>query len=190
MKVNSYTTLSDSALIARFQQEEPAAFQELFNRHNAYVYKFLCKRTQDDELARDLLQDTYLKAVTAIKNGRYNLDVSYFRTWLCTISYRTLIDYEKHHHGVSLVNIDDFFSLSSCGDYDPEQALFYKETCVLIKQTIVRRRPALTDIAELRFFQGYKYEEIAERLGIPLNTLKTKIRELHLLLFKLAEIQD
>ncbi len=136
------------------------------------LYFYALKLTSDSEHANDLLQETLLKVLTYRDKFRQNTN---FKAWVYTIMRNTFInDYRRNMKIKNTFvdsNIDFCHSFSKGKNYPAPDSIYNSKE---IHQNIA----ALDDeyrIPFTMFFEGYKYKEIAEKLDLPLGTIKSRI---------------
>ena len=86
------TIITDSLLIAKYQQGDEDALSELIRRNKKELYSFIFYKIMDEELANDLFQDTFVKIIISLKEGRYN-DDGKFILWAKRIAHNLIIDH-------------------------------------------------------------------------------------------------
>lgn len=143
-----------------------------FNSHETALKAFAISFTKDLEDANDLVQDTFLKA---IRYANLYQEGTNLRAWLYTIMRNTFInDYKKRSkHRNVIENVEEFL---------PSQlvkgAVTNKGDNHFINQDINKALSKLSPdclIPFTKYFEGYKYHEIAAELNIPIGTVKTRI---------------
>lgn len=158
-----------------------AQFQEKLLGMQDYMKNFARTLTSDEADAEDLMQDTTLKV---LKNRDKFVDNVNFKGWVLTIMRNIFINnYHKIVRAQSVIdsNIDAYNVplLSEGGENTPEGSMDIKE----ITKAISELSPLLKEPFSM-FLAGYKYNEIAETLHIPLGTVKSRI------FFARQELQD
>ncbi len=171
----------------RFLSGRASAFQVLSARHGARIYNFILRQVRDQELAKDLVQETFLRVV---KNAASFRAQSKFTTWLYTIARNQCIDAlrkARHRRHVPLdrpLSKDDDGGatlLDMVADDRPGQAT----------QALGELPDEQREVFLMREIEGLKFREIAEIVGIPENTVKSRMRyALEALRGHLAEFAD
>lgn len=169
--------------IERLKAGDADAFDTFVTRYTADIYALLFRLTQDAEEARDLTQETFLRALKAVKNFRGDADL---KTWLYRIAInesRNRFRWWKRRNRSATVSLDaeDAFAETSLhekisGNSDnPEMETLRRE-----RQTALRQ--ALNDLSEnfreaiiLRDIEGLSYEEVAAALETNVGTIKSRI---------------
>ena len=191
------TTDQEVVALARHGQE--AAYRELVRRYERPVFSLVYRMVRDRELAEDLAQETFVKALNAIESYRPEFK---FSSWIFKIANNAAIDHLRRRE-LDTLSLDGSphaetpeaieATALQIGDRQ-ETALEEVEARELggeIETAIARLRPEYRSCILLRHVDGRAYEEIAEILGLPLGTVKTYIHrarnELRLMLGHLKE---
>jgi len=190
-------TDQEVVVLARHGQE--AAYRELVRRYERPVFSLVYRMVRDRELAEDLAQETFVKALNAIESYRPEFK---FSSWIFKIANNAAID-QLRRRELDTLSLDGSphaetpeaieATALQIGDRQ-ETALEEVEARELggeIEVAIARLRPEYRSCILLRHVEGRPYEEIAEILGLPLGTVKTYIHrarnELRLSLAHLKE---
>src|SRR4028118_416451 len=96
---------SDSALISLYIAGNEDAFAQLLGRHKDRVFTTIMLIVRDEDVAEDLLQDTFIKAIHTMKSGRYN-EEGKFLSWICRIAHNLSIDFFRREKRSPLLNLD------------------------------------------------------------------------------------
>jgi RNA polymerase sigma-70 factor (ECF subfamily) len=168
-------------LIARSQQGDANAFNELVIRYRQRAYAMIFQMVRHEEDAWDLLQDGFLKAW---KNIRHFRGQSQFFTWLYRILMNVTIDWVRRKQVQGETEFDDTIGLKSIepasvttprGETAPAERLGNKEMRARIDAAIQRLSPEHREVIVLRELDGLEYHEIAERIGIPLGSVMSRL---------------
>jgi len=168
----------------RFLSGRASAFQVLSERHGTRVYNFILRQVRDPELARDLVQETFLRVV---RNAASFKAQSKFTTWLYTIARNQCIDAMRRARHRRHVALDQPLSKDDTGgatlldmtaDPRPGQASEARD-----RRFVAKLEGALAELPDeqrevflMREVDGLKFREIAEVVGIPENTVKSRMR--------------
>lgn len=140
--------------------------------HRSCLESFAMKFTADTEDANDLVQDTIIKAIRYHNLYREGTNL---RGWLYTIMRNTFInDYRRNGRRRSVVIVTDDLNahqLKNSASKNLGESKFVMED---INKAMQKLQPEYS-IPFLRYFEGYKYHEIADELKIPIGTVKTRI---------------
>ncbi len=193
----SALTDQEVVLLARRGQEK--AYRELVRRYERPIFSLLYRMVRDRELAEDLSQESFVKALNAIESYRPEYK---FSSWLFKIANNTAIDHlrrreldtlslEGSPHAVTPDAVEaTALQIGDRGE-TPLDVVEAKELGGEIERAIAQLRPEYRACILLRHVDGRAYEEIAEMLDLPLGTVKTYIHrarnELRRLLAHLKE---
>ena len=187
---------SDEELLTLCRKGHWEALGVLVRRYERELYGYLHRYVGDSSLAEDVFQNTFLQLFTKIKSYEPGRPV---RPWLYTIATHQAIDALRRngrHQAVSLHQIhenagagdgegSDMAGLLEGKDADPLDTALASERGQLVRAGIDRLPEFLKQVVILGYYQGLKYQEMADVLGIPLGTVKSR---LHAALQKLEEM--
>ncbi|MFM2284793.1 MAG: hypothetical protein RLZZ543_290 [Bacteroidota bacterium] len=171
----------DIQLVTRaIEKNDQAAYEELLDRYKESVYFLLLKMVNNKDDAEDLTIEAFGKAFKNIAQYTPNFA---FSTWLFRIATNNCIDFIRKKRMVTL-SLDRTFT-SGDGDemtmdvrsdtLDPEEHMIRKQKNILMRSLVDKLKPRYRVLIELRYFQELSYEEIAERLDLPLGTVKAQL---------------
>lgn len=177
----SLRDLPDRELVARCaRQDDRAAFGELVARHQDRIYAALRRFCGNDEDAADIAQRAFLNAFRKI--GEFKGDAA-FATWLYRIAFNEAVSYrrERRRPAVSLEASDDGVRPAEPAErIDPSARLETEETQRKVQQALDLLPDEDRQIVLLRDLQGHSYDEIAEILGIPKGTVRSRLHRARL----------
>lgn len=177
----SLRDLPDRELVARCaRQDDRAAFGELVARHQDRIYAAIRRFCGNDEDAADIVQRAFLNAFRKI--GEFKGDAA-FATWLYRIAFNEAVSYrrERRRPAVSLEASDDGARPAEPAErVDPSCRLETEETQRKVQQAIELLPDEDRQIVLLRDLQGHSYDEIAEILGIPKGTVRSRLHRARL----------
>lgn len=184
----------ERVLIRRSLSGDDDAFGSLIHTHQSTVFNIAYRMVGDREVARDLAQETFLRAFRALDTFDQSRP---FGPWLYRIATNLSINWVKRAQ-VSTVPLD---VPSSTGEThgepiqipdsssEPAVRFLEAEMQAWLRHEILMLPPDYRAVVELRHFQELSYEEIAETLNLPLGTVKTRLfRARRLLRDRLAEV--
>lgn len=176
--------IPDDQFLERLRRGEAAAYERLVAEHSGDLYALLFRLTNDGEEARDLTQETFLRAFQSI--GRFRGDAS-LKTWIYRIGINQARNRwrwwrrRKRDVTVSLDATDDqnetplAASLPSDSAPNPEQETLARERERQLRDALLGLKSAFREAVVLRDVEGFSYEEIAEMLQISIGTVKSRI---------------
>ncbi|MDE6574641.1 MAG: sigma-70 family RNA polymerase sigma factor, partial [Muribaculaceae bacterium] len=104
--MRNFNELTDEQLVAAYAEGCNEAFDTLLLRHKTKLFNFILQMVRDTDIADDIFQETFVKAITTIKQGRYN-DLGKFSAWITRIARNLVIDSFRAEKSESSVSTDD-----------------------------------------------------------------------------------
>jgi RNA polymerase sigma-70 factor, ECF subfamily len=191
--------LSDQEVVLWARSGQEAAYRELIRRYERPIFALLFRMVRDRELAEDLAQETFVKALNAIDSYRPEFK---FSSWIFKIANNAAIDHLRRRE-LDTLSLDGSPHAETpeamqatalqigARQESPLDTVEAKELGTAIEAAIGTLRPEYRSCILLRHVEGRAYEEIAEILNLPLGTVKTYIHrarnELRLSLAHLKE---
>jgi RNA polymerase sigma-70 factor, ECF subfamily len=176
---------SDEDLMLRFSGGDAAAFDALYARHRAGVFRYLLRQCGNRAAAEELFQDIWMKLVQA--RARYQVEAK-FATYLYTLAHNRLIDYFRRGKGLELVSLDegedDPLELPASAALQPERAAQSREQATRLLELLAKLPAVQRQVFLLHEEGGLNLEEIAEVTGANRETVKSRLR------YALAKLRD
>jgi RNA polymerase sigma-70 factor (ECF subfamily) len=174
---------TDQEIVTLARAGEEAAYRELIRRYERPLFSLLYRMVRDRELAEDLAQETFVKALNAIESYRPEYK---FSSWIFKIANNAAIDHlrrreldtlslEGSPHAETPEAVEATALQIGNRQESPLEAVEARELGGQIEQAIAQLRPEYRSCILLRHVEGRAYEEIAEILNLPLGTVKTYI---------------
>jgi RNA polymerase sigma-70 factor (ECF subfamily) len=178
-----WARLSDQEVVLQAREGRQAAYRELIRRYERPIFALIFRMVRDRELAEDLSQETFVKALNAI--GSYRPEFK-FSSWIFKIANNAAIDHlrrreldtlslEGSPHAATPEAMQATALQIGNREESPLEAVEARELGSAIEAAIGRLRPEYRSCILLRHVEGRAYEEIAEILDLPLGTVKTYI---------------
>lgn len=168
--------LTDHQLVEQVLAGNMSCYEVLFERYRAQLYSATLQKTGDEQDARDILQETFVKAYFNL--ARYNPEYT-FGQWIYTIARNLFIDYTRRKKSsTATISIDrqGLGEISPAADtLNPEERIISDQRSNQLDKIMAELPPRYRTMIELRFVKEYSYEEIAEKLDMPIGTVKTQI---------------
>jgi len=160
------------ALIAARNEE---AFSELYRRTSSLVYGVALRVTRDSVLAQDVLQETFLQVWQ--EAARFDSKLGSVRGWLLTIAHRRAVDRVRREQ--SSRDRDTTYGLASIDrDHDSvAEVVELRAEHRRVRAALETLSPLQREAIDLAYVQGMTQTQVADQLGIPLGTAKTRLRD-------------
>lgn len=165
------TAFDEDGLINRIKSRDQSALSELYQRFGGLVYGLAMRVLQNTGFAEEVTQDIFLKIWD--QPDSWDSTRGKLLNWLMTVTRYTAIDRlrkEQRRPSWSAVDIEDVLNMSG------KNGLLDEQDAMLLRTLIQQLPSAQTEAIELAFFGGMSHSEIAEQLGLPLGTVKTRLR--------------
>ena len=164
--------MDEESLIKRIAAGEKEFFGELMLRHQDFIFNVVKTYVRFEEEARDITQDVFLKAYENIEKFRGD---SKFSSWLYRIAYNLSINWSERVKGRE-TQLDDGFAETipeeaSAADEEFDRQLVLSRIKEIIEEIPVKYKVVI----KLYYFEEKSYQEIADSLGIPINTVKIQL---------------
>ncbi len=171
--------LADELLAVRCQLGEPAAFDLLIERWHQPLWRYVRRLSSDDEAAADTLQDVWLRVLRAFPRLR---DPSRLRAWLFGIARRTLMDRVRGRYAEPHPLPLDEIPLAAPDDDDGGLTADRAGDLGVMHDELARLPFTERDVLVLFYLQELSLAQLAEVLGVPVGTVKSRLhRARHLL---------
>jgi RNA polymerase sigma factor (sigma-70 family) len=186
MRLSQFT---DRQLVEAYAAGKDEAFHELLKRYKGKVFSKIMMYVKDRALAEDIFQDTFVRAIQALKEGNYN-EEGKFSAWILRIAHNLCIDYFRGKKKMPMTRGND--------DYDPfdyiDNGLKNCEEANINKQVLNDTKRLLSflpleqkEIVMMRLYYDMSFKEISESLDISINTALGRMRYALINLRKLIE---
>lgn len=173
------TKLTDEQLVAAYADGDNLAFDTLLMRYRQRLFSYIFQMVRDRDLADDIFQETFIKAITTIRQGRYN-DMGKFSAWLYRIARNLVVDTFRSEKAECAISTDDvdynLLNRKDLAEDNIEDAL----VDIQIEQDLHRLVSLLPDeqrtVVDMRFYRDLSFKEIAEQTGVSINTALGRMR--------------
>lgn len=161
---------SDEELIRRIADGEQLAMRTLFARYRVALYRWLLRLVGDEALAEDLLSEVFLDVWRQAASFEARSSVS---TWLLAIARYKALSARRRHTDAEL---DEKIAATVADPADdPELVLQKKNRVELLRHSLARLSPQHGEVIDLVYYHGKSVKEVAEIIGVPEATVKTRM---------------
>lgn len=184
------TLLTDEQLVKMYRIGNNEAFEVLLNRYKDRVFTHIYLIVRDKELAEDIFQDTFIKAILCIQQGRYT-ESGKFLPWINRIAHNLIIDYfRRDHNDYTLTNEplgNDFLNNIRLYENSIEETLISEQILNDVVKLIGYLPESQQKVVRMRFFEDLSFKEIADQTGVSINTALGRMRYALLNMRRLAQ---
>lgn len=160
-------------LVAGLRAGQDNAFEYLYDKYSAALYGIVLKIVNDADEASDVLQDAFVNI--SLKIDTYDAGKGTLFTWILNIARNKALDALRKKERKYKIQLDDQIvdRLESKGSNNNNS--FHTDT-IGLREIVDKLKPDLREMIELHYFNGFTQQEITDLKGIPLGTVKTRIR--------------
>lgn len=177
--MQKFNKLTDEKLVNAYANGDNNAFDALLRRHQQRVFTYIFNIVKNKDVADDIFQETFVKAITTIKQGRYT-DAGKFSAWINRIAHNLIIDYfrqEKSENAVSVDNDEtDVLNRRDLSEENIEDILITGQINTDVRRIMESLPESQREVLEMRFFRDMSFKEIAEATGVSINTALGRMR--------------
>ena len=182
--------LQDEQLVSLYANGENGAFDVLLQRHQGRVFSYIMNIVKDKDLADDLFQETFVKAIVTINQGRYT-ENGKFPAWITRIAHNLIIDYFRQEKSLAQLSCDDenvnILNRKELSDETIEDSIVREQILNDVRLLVGQLPPLQREVLEMRYYQDMSFKEIAENTGVSINTALGRMRYAILNLRKIAD---
>lgn len=166
------TKISEQDLLELLQTKSEKSFSILYDNYSAAIFGVVNKIVRSEEIASDITQDSFVKIWKNLDN--YSSTKGTIFTWMLNIARNTAID--KIRSQEYLQTRQNLEIESYVGVIDNENSSVLNVDAIGLNKLVEKLKPEYRQLIDLVYFKGYSQSEIAEEFGIPLGTIKTRIK--------------
>jgi RNA polymerase sigma factor (sigma-70 family) len=165
-------SLSEEDLVRALKGQETIAIEALYDMYSAALLGVILRIVQHDEVAEDLLQETFIKIWHSADS--YDSSKGRLFTWMMNVARNLSIDklrskdFRNTNKNQDIENNVDFI--------DSQKRITFNADTLGLKEMVTALKPEFNDVLDMVYFKGYTHVEAAEALNLPLGTVKTRIR--------------
>ena len=181
---------SDEQLISLYVDGKNEAFDALLERHKDRVFTYIYHAVRNEELANDIFQDTFVKAIMTIKQGRY-VENGHFPAWITRIAHNLIIDYYRQVKAENLQSTDDadtnILNRKELADGTIEDSLVTIQIHNDIRRLVGALPANQREVLVMRYYKNMSFKEIADVTGVSINTALGRMRYAIMNMRRIAE---
>ena len=186
-------TQTDSQLITQYQNGDENSLSLLIKRHKKDLFSFIYYKLMDEDLANDIFQDTFIKIIVTLKEGRYK-EENKFILWTKRIAHNLIIDHfrlQSKNIKISETSYENeefsIFDIIKEPENNIEDRLIDKQINDDLLRVLVMLPDNQQEVIKLRFFDGLSFKEIADHTDTSINTTLGRVRYALINLRKIME---
>lgn len=178
--MENISRLTDEELAISYVKGNNRAFDELLSRNQSKLFSYILFVVRDEDKANDLFQETFVKVITKLHQGRY-VDSGKFGAWIMRIAHNVIMDWYREQRSRNLIEPTDENDLSNLSgneilDSNVENRYVNDQIMVDVKNMMNMLPPTQREVVFMRFYQDLSFKEIAETTGVSINTSLGRMR--------------
>jgi RNA polymerase sigma-70 factor (ECF subfamily) len=166
------TIIAEDALVVLLQSKDQRGFSILYDNYSSALYGVILKIVRSEEIAADVMQDSFVKIWKNIDG--YNRSKGTLFTWILNVARNTAIDRIRSQEFQNSQRNQDIDS--NINIIDNQENSQFDIDAIGLKKVVENLRPEHQQMIELLYFKGYTQAEVADEFGIPLGTVKTRVK--------------
>lgn len=181
--------MTDRQLVEIYHNGNEAGFTELLRRYKSRVFGKIMMYVKDRAVAEDIFQDTFVRAIHALKDGNYN-EEGKFSAWVMRIAHNLCIDYFRNRKKMPVTRERDEYSpfdYISTNERNSEETKMNAEILGDTRKLLNFLPQEQKEIVMMRLYYDMSFKEISEQLDISINTALGRMRYALINLRKMIE---
>ena len=182
--------LTDEQLVRLYADGDNSAFDVLIERYKDKLYAYIFHTVKDSELSNDIFQETFVKAIVTINNGRY-VENGRFAAWITRIAHNLIIDYFRQDKVENLQSCDseeiDIFNRKELCESTIEDEIVLRQIHADVRKLIKALPTTQQEVLCMSYYKNMSFKEIAEITNVSINTALGRMRYAILNLRRIAE---
>ncbi len=175
----NYKAVADEQLVSLYIAGQNEAFDELLFRYQDKLYSYILFYVKNRDLADDLFQETFVRAIVALQKGAYRESCRFYY-WLTRIAHNLLIDQVRFENNEALVYKDEsedgWNGVRGLLELNREDQLNNEQVLRDVRTLMDLLPKEQHDVVFMRIYQEMSFKEIAETTGVSINTALGRFR--------------
>ncbi|MEL6865710.1 MAG: RNA polymerase sigma factor [Bacteroidota bacterium] len=164
--------LSEQEIVTLLRQRDLRGISALYDQYGNFIFGLIYEVVNLEDLAEIVLQDTFLKVWNKIDS--FSFEKGRFLTWLMNVARNTAIDMMRSKNYKQTMRL---ISLDSVPNDLEKTVLDIRMENIDLRDIVARLDKKYEEVIALVYFKGYTHVEVSDELGLPLGTVKSRIRK-------------
>ena len=191
--MTNFSALTDEQLVRAYAKGNNEAFDTLLRRHQDRIFSYILRIIKNEDIANDIFQETFVKAIQTIRLGRYT-ENGKCPAWISRIAHNLIIDYYRQEKSENLQSADltdvDILNRKELCEDTIEDIMISNQIRDDVKYLIEELPELQKEVLMMRYYQNLSFKEIAEITGVSINTALGRMRYAILNLRRIAREKD
>ncbi|MBR6691018.1 MAG: sigma-70 family RNA polymerase sigma factor [Bacteroidaceae bacterium] len=171
--------MTDDMLVTLYLEGNNSAFDILLNRHKERLFNYIYFIVRSREVAEDIFQETFVKAIVTLQQGRYTNDGK-FSAWITRIAHNLVIDQFRTERNENLISNDesevDLLNNAKLVEGNVENRMVNEQVLKDVRALIDELPDCQREVVFMRYYQDLSFKEIADITGVSINTALGRMR--------------
>ncbi|MBO7290433.1 MAG: sigma-70 family RNA polymerase sigma factor [Bacteroidaceae bacterium] len=171
--------MTDDMLVSLYLKGNNSAFDALLDRHQDRLFNYIFFIVRSKEVAEDIFQETFVKAIVTLQQGRYTNDGK-FAAWITRIAHNLVIDQFRVERNENTVSNDDtevdLLNDAKLSEGNIENQLVNEQVLKDVRKLIDELPDCQREVVFMRYYQDMSFKEIADATGVSINTALGRMR--------------
>ena len=171
--------MTDDVLVTLYLEGNNSAFDVLLNRHKDRLFNYIFFIVRSKEVAEDIFQETFVKAIVTLQQGRYTNDGK-FAAWITRIAHNLVIDQFRVERNENTVSNDeaevDLLNDAKLVEGNIENQLVNDQVLKDVRMLVDELPDCQREVVFMRYYQDMSFKEIADATGVSINTALGRMR--------------
>jgi RNA polymerase sigma-70 factor (ECF subfamily) len=185
--------MTDDMFVTLYLEGNNSAFDVLLERHKERLYNYIFFIVRSREVAEDLFQETFVKAIMTLRQGRYQPDGK-FSAWITRIAHNLVIDQFRQERNENYVSNDesevDLLNNATLVEGTIENRMVNEQVLADVRALIDELPDCQREVLYMRYYQDLSFKEIADLTGVSINTALGRVRYAILNMRRIAECKQ
>lgn len=188
--MNNLNTMTDHELVGLYEQGNDKAFDIILSRYKDYLYSYILFMVHDQNQADDIFQETFIRAITAIRSHRYQT-TGKFNAWLIRIAHNLILDQVRSFETSNVVSREEFsqdlLNNINFSEGTLENQMIHDQSMETLNHLLDYLPQQQREVIILHFYEDMPFRDIAKLTGVSINTSLGRMRYAILNLRKLVQ---
>lgn len=171
--------MTDDMLVSLYLEGNNSAFDTLLNRHKDRLFNYIFFIVRSKEVAEDIFQETFVKAIVTLQQGRYTNDGK-FAAWITRIAHNLVIDQFRAERNENTVSNDetgiDLLNDAKLSEGNIENRMVNEQVLKDVRMLIDELPDCQREVVFMRYYQDMSFKDIADATGVSINTALGRMR--------------
>lgn len=177
--MSKYNAMSDHELVVLYEQGIDEVFDMLLARNQEHLFAYIMRLTQDVDLANDIFQETFMKAIVCIRSHQYRT-TGKFSAWLMRIAHNLVVDVARSNRNMPQLDTemqtDAVYNNINLSQACCEEDMLRSADAQTLAKMIGMLPLPQQEIVHLRFYEDLSFKEIAQVTNVSINTALGRMR--------------